>query len=526
MRVNDVLWHETSALLGRGPRDRVYTTRAGDDGKVTVLFGDGATGARLPSGTENVRATYRKGIGKAGNVKAGQLSLLMSRPLGLREAINPVPAAGGDDPEPRDRARVNAPLTVLTLGRIVSLRDYEDFARAFAGVAKALATWTWDGERQGVFVTIAGVDGAPVADTSETYKNLVAAMHDAGDPYVPLRVKSYAAAKFKLAAAVTRDPDYLADKVEGGRQSGAPELFRFRRPRVRPTGGAERGDGRHAVGARRRRGRRQRTAPARSGRRRWGAGPAAGPRAAAGDRRGAFTRGAADVGGRRHRLGGGMMNAETLYNLLPAIYRVRDAEQAGPLQALMSVLAEQVTALEENLAQLYDDQFIETAADWVVPYIGDLIGYRGLYGVTPELTSPRAEVANTIAYRRRKGTAAMLEQLARDVTGWDARVVEFFERLATTQYMNHTRPDNLQTPDLRRWEPLERIGIGVRHRRPHGRRAPHQPAPGQVQHPQRRHLPVAAGCVSADPVAGVRRGCDSATRSARWATRRRSSPTR
>ena len=107
---------------------------------------------------------------------------------------------------------------------------------------------------------------------------------------------------------------------------------------------------------------------------------------------------------------------------------------------------------------MYDDQFIETAADWVVPYIGDLIGYRALYGVTSELTSPRAEVANTIAYRRRKGTAAMLEQLARDVTGWDARVVEFFERLATTQYMNHTRPDNFYAPDLRRWEPLERIG--------------------------------------------------------------------
>ena len=153
-----------------------------------------------------------------------------------------------------------------------------------------------------------------------------------------------------------------------------------------------------------------------------------------------------------------MMDAETLFNLLPAIYRVRDAEQDGPLQALMAVLAEQVSALEENLAQLYDDQFIETAADWVVPYIGDLIGYRGLYGVTPELTSPRAEVANTIAYRRRKGTAAMLEQLARDVTGWDARAVEFFQRLATTQYMNHVRPDNLYAPDLRRWEPLERIG--------------------------------------------------------------------
>ena len=174
-----------------------------------------------------MRATYRKGIGKAGNVVAGQISLLMSRPLGLREAVNPAQATGGDDPEPRDRARANAPLTVLTLGRIVSLRDYEDFARAFAGVAKALATWTWDGERQGVFVTIAGVDGAPVAETGETYKNLVSAMHDAGDPYVPLRVKSYVAAKFKLAAAVTRHPDYLADRVEANVRAALLSYFAF-----------------------------------------------------------------------------------------------------------------------------------------------------------------------------------------------------------------------------------------------------------------------------------------------------------
>jgi uncharacterized phage protein gp47/JayE len=227
VRVNDVLWREAQVLFGRGPRDRVYTISAGDDGKVTLLFGDGATGARLPSGTENVKATYRKGIGKAGNVAGGQISLLMSRPLGLREAINPTPATGGDDPEPRERARVNAPLTVMTLGRIVSLRDYEDFARAFAGVAKALATWTWDGERQGVFVTIAGVDGVPIAETSETFKNLVAAMHDAGDPYVPLRVKSYAAAPFRLAAAVTRDPDYLADKVDADVMAALLSAFAF-----------------------------------------------------------------------------------------------------------------------------------------------------------------------------------------------------------------------------------------------------------------------------------------------------------
>lgn len=150
-------------------------------------------------------------------------------------------------------------------------------------------------------------------------------------------------------------------------------------------------------------------------------------------------------------------NAQKLYELLPAIYRLRDTEQDESLKTLLSIIAEQVAVLEENLEQLYDDQFIETCAEWVIPYIGDLIGYRSLHGVTSKVSNPRAEVANTIGYRRRKGTAAMLEQLARDVTGWNARVVEFFQLLATTQYMNHIRPQNWYAPDLRLWEPLERL---------------------------------------------------------------------
>lgn len=150
-------------------------------------------------------------------------------------------------------------------------------------------------------------------------------------------------------------------------------------------------------------------------------------------------------------------DTERLYNLLPAIYRNRDAEKDGPLKAFLSVIGEQVAVLEENLEQLYDDQFIETCAGWVVPYIGDLIGYRTLHNEKSKYLSTRAEVANTIAYRRRKGTATMLEQLARDVTGWPARVVEFFQLLATTQFINHIRPLNRYAPDLRDWEALERL---------------------------------------------------------------------
>jgi len=149
------------------------------------------------------------------------------------------------------------------------------------------------------------------------------------------------------------------------------------------------------------------------------------------------------------------IDAATLWKLLPAVHRTRDEERGGALEALVAVLAEQLAVIDENIEQLYDDQFIETCAPWVVPYIGDLIGYRPLHG---GIGSPRAEVAHTIALRRRKGTAAVLEQLARDVTGWNARVVEEFQLLGTTQHMQHVRPTHHYAPDLRHWDPLERIG--------------------------------------------------------------------
>jgi hypothetical protein len=126
---------------------------------------------------------------------------------------------------------------------------------------------------------------------------------------------------------------------------------------------------------------------------------------------------------------------ERLVQLLPVVYGLRDGED-GPLHELLDVVAGQVAMLEENLDQLYDDQFVETCAPWVLPYIGDLLGVTGL---PPSPITPRAEVAHTIAYRRRKGTAAILEQLARDVTGLPARAVEFFELLAATQHLNHLR---------------------------------------------------------------------------------------
>jgi hypothetical protein len=154
----------------------------------------------------------------------------------------------------------------------------------------------------------------------------------------------------------------------------------------------------------------------------------------------------------------GLYTTEELYRLLPAVYRIRDAENGGVLRELLDVLAGQVNVLAESLEQMYDDQFVETCAPWAAAYIGDLVGYRTLHGVVPEVSSPRAEVANTIRFRRRKGTVSVLEQLAADVTGWPAHAVEFFELLVATQYMNHIRPQAAATTDLRNEGRLELSG--------------------------------------------------------------------
>lgn len=154
---------------------------------------------------------------------------------------------------------------------------------------------------------------------------------------------------------------------------------------------------------------------------------------------------------------------ETIYNLLPAVHRIRDAEQGGPLKALLSVIADEAAVIEEDLAGLHDDLFVETASEWALPYIGDLVGVRGVQGMGAAALAPRAEVANAIAYRRRKGTAAMLETLAHDLTGLPARAVEFFQLLATTQYMNHIRPRNRSVISVRNARRLEFLGTPFEH---------------------------------------------------------------
>jgi hypothetical protein len=153
-----------------------------------------------------------------------------------------------------------------------------------------------------------------------------------------------------------------------------------------------------------------------------------------------------------------MSQGADLFQVLPAVYRLRDAAQGGPLRDLVAIFQDVLDAIDRDVSGLYENWFIETCAEWVVPYIGDLLGARPLHAAGQGTFSARAYVAHTLAYRRRKGTVVVLEQLARDVTGWPARAVEFFQLLATTQYLNHLRPANLIAPDLRDTNSLELLG--------------------------------------------------------------------
>ncbi|MGH9606628.1 MAG: hypothetical protein ACRD3N_13125 [Terracidiphilus sp.] len=143
-------------------------------------------------------------------------------------------------------------------------------------------------------------------------------------------------------------------------------------------------------------------------------------------------------------------SSSPIYSLLPAVFRTSDAAQGGPLQALFEVLETQYGLVKENVWQLYNDQFIETCAPWVIPYIGQLIGYSTVY--TAALASPdsRAEVANTIGYRRRKGTLVAIEEITHDVSGRTTMAVEEFRRLVTTLSLRDVRPWHDATANLRR----------------------------------------------------------------------------
>lgn len=227
--INDVRWHEQTNFVDLKPTDHAFITRTDDDSKTTVTFGNGREGARLPTSAENVKAVYRYGIGKSGNVRAGQISLLSTRPLGVKEVINPLRASGGADRETRDQARRSAPLAVMSLDRLVSTPDYADFARSFAGIAKADATELSDGHRTVVHVTIAGTDDIPIDTGSDLFLNLRRALIELGDPFQPVQLATRDLLLLVISTGVRIDPDYRWESVVAELRTKLLDTFGFER---------------------------------------------------------------------------------------------------------------------------------------------------------------------------------------------------------------------------------------------------------------------------------------------------------
>ena len=197
-------------------------------GNTLVQFGDGTdSGARLPSGQNNVTATYRQGLGSEGNVDTGRITTLLTRPTGLQGVINPVAASGGGDPETLDSGRLNAPMNVRALDRIVTLEDVGDFARASAAIAKAEAVWAWDGRSRVACVTVAGAAGATLDPSSAQFGNLVAAMQAASDGTVPIALCTYVPRVFTVGATLTVDPTLDADAVVAAAKCALRAAFGF-----------------------------------------------------------------------------------------------------------------------------------------------------------------------------------------------------------------------------------------------------------------------------------------------------------
>jgi predicted phage baseplate assembly protein len=228
LRVNDILWKEVDRLYDLKPTDHSYIIRTDDDGQTYVIFGDGLKGARPAQGIENIVAKYRVGIGIDGMVNESQISLLMSRPLGVRSVINPIAPTGAADPEDRDNARQNASLTVLAMDRIVSFTDCENFVRSFAGIGKAQATLINNSEKKiFVNVTIMSSTGQAVEPTSDLYRNLSEAIDAAKDPLIQIRLGSFNQKLFNVEARILVAKDRKFDNIKANVEGALYDAFSF-----------------------------------------------------------------------------------------------------------------------------------------------------------------------------------------------------------------------------------------------------------------------------------------------------------
>ncbi len=227
IQVNNIKWTEVLSFFGTSSKDKIYTVTIADDGTVTVCFGDGITGARLPTGTGNVKAIYRTGIGSSGLMDADQLSMLVTPQLGVSKVTNPLASDGEQDAETIDTARKKAPFTVLTLDRIVSATDFENFTRAFAGIGKAKANVTWNGEQEIVNITAALADGTSIQPSDKVYNSLLNAFQDYGHTNATINIDGYLPVPFTIDAAIAINENYEFDDVKQNVATALAQSFSF-----------------------------------------------------------------------------------------------------------------------------------------------------------------------------------------------------------------------------------------------------------------------------------------------------------
>jgi predicted phage baseplate assembly protein len=231
--VNGVIWHEIDNLAMAGPNDRVFAIEPAGVAPLTIRFGNGVNGARLPTGIENIVALYRLGLGADGNCDPGQISQLMTRPAGIRGVTNPLAASGGADPESADDARPNAAAGVAALDRLVGLQDYFDFARSFAGVGKVDAVLVHSNHQPIVLVTIAGQDVGPIQQESGLVRSLAGALVRYGDPSQVVMVLPARNLRVVLSARIGLRSDYVWESVQPRLRAALLDRFGYAR---RPLG--------------------------------------------------------------------------------------------------------------------------------------------------------------------------------------------------------------------------------------------------------------------------------------------------
>jgi predicted phage baseplate assembly protein len=213
IQVDQARWHEVSTIQELNTTRRSYLLRRDSQANTIIYFGTGAQRVDLPAGTQQITATYRIGLGEAGNVDANSLTLLRTRPSGIQRVTNPIPASGGADPDSIEQMRTLAPLQIRTMQRIISLNDYENFTCMFAGVGKVQAKALQDGRKQLVHITVAGVDGTSIAKGSALYTTLLTGINNASSSPVRLvSLDSFEALFFWIRVQLLIDPDWQEQK--------------------------------------------------------------------------------------------------------------------------------------------------------------------------------------------------------------------------------------------------------------------------------------------------------------------------